>query len=122
MKLTTDQHDAILDEFERSTHPRPTDRQRVIDLLTDIAVALDDMGIECRLPLLQSNLAPQDHECLVGHLQTIRDAQFALCELLIDDRAQDSAQRVTWYLAKETCPVCGQPDNCGDCDHTPVDE
>jgi hypothetical protein len=18
------------------------------------------------------------------------------------------------------CPVCGQPDNCGDCDHTPV--
>jgi len=101
MKLTTDQHDAILDEFERSTHPRPTDRQRVIDLLTDIAVALDDMGIECRLPLLQSNLAPQDHECLVGHLQTIRDAQFALCELLIDDRAQDSAQRVTWYLGNQ---------------------
>lgn len=22
--------------------------------------------------------------------------------------------------ASETCPVCGQPDNCGDCDHTPV--
>ncbi len=21
---------------------------------------------------------------------------------------------------KETCPTCGQPDNCGDCDHTPV--
>jgi hypothetical protein len=20
----------------------------------------------------------------------------------------------------ERCPVCGQPDNCGDCDHTPV--
>lgn len=20
----------------------------------------------------------------------------------------------------EFCPVCGQPDNCGDCDHTPV--
>ena len=22
--------------------------------------------------------------------------------------------------AAEICPVCGQPDNCGDCDHTPV--
>ena len=21
--------------------------------------------------------------------------------------------------AEETCTVCGQPDNCGDCDHTP---
>lgn len=20
----------------------------------------------------------------------------------------------------ELCPVCGQPDNCGDCDHTPA--
>lgn len=20
----------------------------------------------------------------------------------------------------ETCPECGQPDNCGDCDHTPL--
>lgn len=20
----------------------------------------------------------------------------------------------------ETCPTCGQPDNCGDCDHTPI--
>lgn len=20
----------------------------------------------------------------------------------------------------ECCPVCGQPDNCGDCDHTPL--
>lgn len=22
----------------------------------------------------------------------------------------------------ERCPVCGQPDNCGDCDHTPLSE
>lgn len=21
---------------------------------------------------------------------------------------------------KERCPVCGQPDNCGDCNHTPL--
>ena len=24
------------------------------------------------------------------------------------------------YAAMEHCMVCGQPDNCGDCDHTPV--
>jgi hypothetical protein len=22
---------------------------------------------------------------------------------------------------QEFCPTCGQPDNCGDCDHTPLD-
>jgi hypothetical protein len=22
--------------------------------------------------------------------------------------------------ASERCSVCGQPDNCGDCDHTPL--
>jgi len=26
-----------------------------------------------------------------------------------------------WDLpASELCPVCGQPDNCGDCDHNPL--
>lgn len=24
------------------------------------------------------------------------------------------------YIHFETCPVCGQPDNCGDCNHEPV--
>lgn len=27
---------------------------------------------------------------------------------------------VSAYGTSEVCPVCGQPDNCGDCDHTPV--
>ena len=37
----------------------------------------------------------------------------------VRDSLADSAdqQRKT---TKETCPECGQPDNCGDCDHTPL--
>jgi len=28
-----------------------------------------------------------------------------------------------WNLSEnEVCPVCGQPDNCGDCDHTQLSE
>ena len=23
-------------------------------------------------------------------------------------------------VSQDTCPECGQPDNCGDCDHTPA--
>lgn len=27
----------------------------------------------------------------------------------------------TWDLpSRELCPGCGQPDNCGDCDHQPL--
>ena len=25
-----------------------------------------------------------------------------------------------WQSDPELCSVCGQPDNCGDCDHTPI--
>jgi len=28
--------------------------------------------------------------------------------------------RVRQRLVEELCPECGQPDNCGDCDHTPL--
>lgn len=29
----------------------------------------------------------------------------------------------TWNLPDdELCPTCGQPDNCGDCDHTEMSE
>jgi hypothetical protein len=30
---------------------------------------------------------------------------------------------ITWAgteVNSELCPECGQPDNCGDCDHTPI--
>ena len=27
---------------------------------------------------------------------------------------------VEWGEHGELCPECGQPDNCGDCDHTPL--
>lgn len=29
----------------------------------------------------------------------------------------------TWDLPdNELCPECGQPDSCGDCDHTPLSD
>jgi hypothetical protein len=39
------------------------------------------------------------------------------------DRVQevyDLLARPARGFAQEFCPTCGQPDNCGDCDHTPV--
>lgn len=30
------------------------------------------------------------------------------------------AEKKTLYADPETCSTCGQPDNCGDCDHTPL--
>jgi hypothetical protein len=32
------------------------------------------------------------------------------------------AQHAQERWPQEFCPECGQPDNCGDCDHTPITE
>ncbi len=85
--------------------------QLIVDRLTDIACALDDIAIE----------HPATYRLLGEHLGKIKDAGFSLCELLLADRAEDSDKRVVWYLDPERCSVCGQPDNCGDCDHTPAE-
>lgn len=34
----------------------------------------------------------------------------------------DSYGRAWEYAIGEFCPVCGQPDNCGDCQHGPLSE
>lgn len=28
----------------------------------------------------------------------------------------------SWPAAYDTCPECGQPDDCGDCNHQPLSE
>ena len=38
----------------------------------------------------------------------------------VTTRAESAMSRSTMTEMIEFCPVCGQPDNCGDCDHTPV--
>ena len=55
-----------------------------------------------------------------------------MVERLYDKGAlsMEAAERLTFLgnsvladaQARETCAVCGQPDNCGDCDHTPVEK
>lgn len=35
-------------------------------------------------------------------------------------RAREITYVQSWPEGTELCPVCGQPDNCGDCDHTPL--
>ena len=83
--------------------------QPIVDAMTDIAVALDDISTDCRFELNRCNLPDEVRAALIGHLEMIRDAHEALCPLLFTDEVVVVADGDVIE-----CPVCdpSSPERC----------
>jgi hypothetical protein len=48
-------------------------------------------------------------------------ALFAEAQRVIQEGNEEALAELLFRdISSEMCPMCGQPDNCGDCDHTPI--